>query len=74
MPACMLFGKIALTEAKVRVMGRVCETAPVVGSVTNRDTGILPFKALAGTKALRAVVSPYVVARLVWEPEAMSVR
>jgi len=39
MPACMFIGKIALTEATVRLMGRVCETAPVVGSVTNRDTG-----------------------------------
>jgi hypothetical protein len=38
MPAYMMLGLIALTEANDRVMVRVWETALVVGSVTNKDT------------------------------------
>jgi hypothetical protein len=34
----MIVGLIALTEANDRVMVRVWETAPVVGSATNKDT------------------------------------
>jgi hypothetical protein len=34
----MILGLITLTEAKERVMGRVWETALVVGSATNKDT------------------------------------
>src|ERR1035441_5959380 len=35
-------------------MGRVWETAPVVGSVTNKDTDQVPLRALGGATAVRA--------------------
>jgi hypothetical protein len=52
----MMLGLIALTEANNRVIVRVWETAPVVGSVTNKDTVKVPLRALAGTTAVRVVV------------------